>query len=287
MDADAQIQVGDSVLQHGPRNDRVYLMHWGGGAAGPVLDMMERLAKKHGYGKLFAKIPAAQREAFVAAGFTCDICVPRFYGGREDGFFAEKYVDPARREDPARADIEAILAACRQDAYSGEVDLPAGMRMKRAGVDDLPELADLYREVFPSYPFPVQDPDYLRSTLDHVFYLLAYEHATLAGASSCEMDRDWQNAEMTDFAVRPFFRGRRLAVALLAQMEPMARAEGILMAYTIARARSGGMNLTFRRAGYTYAGTLWRNTDISGGIESMNVWWRELAVTATPRTLPR
>ena len=44
--------------------------------------------------------------------------------------------------------------------------------------------------------------------------------------------------------------------------------------YTIARALSAGMNITFAKAGYRYAGTLVNNTDISGTIESMNVWWR-------------
>jgi len=34
------------------------------------------------------------------------------------------------------------------------------------------------------------------------------------------------------------------------------------------------MNITFAKAGYRYAGTLVNNTDISGTIESMNVWWR-------------
>jgi hypothetical protein len=44
--------------------------------------------------------------------------------------------------------------------------------------------------------------------------------------------------------------------------------------YTIARAASHGMNTTFARQGYRFAGTLVNNTHIAGGIESMNVWYR-------------
>jgi hypothetical protein len=51
---------------------------------------------------------------------------------------------------------------------------------------------------------------------------------------------------------------------------------GIKTAYTIARAYSPGMNITFARSGYIYSGTLTHNTQISGKLESMNVWYKAL-----------
>ena len=57
---------------------------------------------------------------------------------------------------------------------------------------------------------------------------------------------------------------------------------GILTAYTIARSLSYGMNITFARQGYRFGGTLTNNTEISGAIESMNVWYRSLAGDAAP-----
>ena len=36
------------------------------------------------------------------------------------------------------------------------------------------------------------------------------------------------------------------------------------------------MNITFAKAGYTYGGRLINNTNISGQIESIKVWYREL-----------
>jgi hypothetical protein len=44
--------------------------------------------------------------------------------------------------------------------------------------------------------------------------------------------------------------------------------------YTSARSLSFGMNITFCRRGYSYAGTLVNNTCISGDIESMNVYYK-------------
>jgi hypothetical protein len=36
------------------------------------------------------------------------------------------------------------------------------------------------------------------------------------------------------------------------------------------------MNITFAKNGYEFCGTLTNNTDISGGLESMNVWFKPL-----------
>ena len=51
---------------------------------------------------------------------------------------------------------------------------------------------------------------------------------------------------------------------------------GMHVLYTIARAISTGMNVTFAKAGYEYTGTLINNTNISGQIENMNVWFKTL-----------
>jgi hypothetical protein len=50
------------------------------------------------------------------------------------------------------------------------------------------------------------------------------------------------------------------------------KARKIKTLYTIARATSHGMNKTFGRQGYIFAGTLINNTQIGESIESMNVW---------------
>jgi len=59
-------------------------------------------------------------------------------------------------------------------------------------------------------------------------------------------------------------------------MENELKKFNIHKAYTIARANSYGMNITFAKANYTFAGKLTNNTNISGDIESMNVWYKKL-----------
>ncbi len=81
---------------------------------------------------------------------------------------------------------------------------------------------------------------------------------------------------MTDFATLPQYRKQGIAQKLLHEMERNIKEKDFRMSYTIARAMSPGINITFARCGYTYAGTLINNTNISGSIESMNVWYKKL-----------
>ena len=137
------------------------------------------------------------------------------------------------------------------------------------------EIADIYKKVFDTYPFPIHNPEYIKKTMDENFiYFGIQEQDKLVGISSSEMDEEEKNVEMTDFAVLPEYRGNSFAVFLLQKMEEKMKAKGINTFFTIARAVSFGMNATFAKMGYHYSGTLVKNTNISGNIESMNIWYK-------------
>ncbi|MCK5703257.1 MAG: hypothetical protein KAI29_18980, partial [Cyclobacteriaceae bacterium] len=125
-------------------------------------------------------------------------------------------------------------------------------------------------------PFPIFNPDYLVSTMkeDVVYFGIFNGEDDLIAASSSEMDISSSNVEMTDFATLPTNRGTGLALILLNRMEEEMHQKNIKTFYTIARAYSYGMNITFAKNGYTFSGTLSNNTNISGNIESMNVSYK-------------
>jgi len=146
------------------------------------------------------------------------------------------------------------------------------------GLQDVPELVELYSHVFASYPFPIDDPAFLRRSMAEgtVFVGVRDETSRLIAAASAELSDKTLTCELTDFATLPESRGTGLASALLAGLETAVTAQGMRVAYTIARATSASMNSVFVRREYTYAGTLVNNTHISGRIESMNVWYHKL-----------
>lgn len=269
---------GNSLLQHGSASDRVYLMKLVADDLPAILDHIDLLVKLHGYTKTFAKIPASHLVPFKHHGYTCEATVPGFYNGSEAGCFLAKYHSQSRQHDPDAQQVKEVLHAAKTKASAGtQKPLPTTVTCRLTTAADAVQMAELYRLVFASYPFPIHDPAYLKQTMaENVYYAGIWQDGRLLALASAEMDISGSNAEMTDFATRPQTRGQGFAQHLLHFLERQMPKEGIKTGYTIARATSFGMNITFSQSGYKFAGTLVQNTQISGGLESMNVWYKPL-----------
>lgn len=261
-----------SVIHHGAANDRAYLMKLKGdplSAAGKL----EGFARLQGYSKVIAKLPARAMSPFSAAGFRIEGAVPGYFRGGESAVFMAKYLQDFRRRPAAPERVTEVLAAARSADRSPSASVPRICR--KALPEDADAMASVYRRVFASYPFPIDDPAYLRRTMgENVVYFGIWEKGLPVALASAEMDLEARSAEMTDFATLPEFRGRGFATALLAEMEGEMGRRQMKTLYTIARAVSFGMNLTFSGLGYRYGGTLTRNTQISGDLECMNLWFK-------------
>jgi putative beta-lysine N-acetyltransferase len=267
-------------IQHGPLNDRIYLMHLGAAEPMGLIMALDRLAVEKGYGKIFAKIPASAWAAFKEAAFRKEAVVPGFFRGGADGLFVAKYFSLERRAAALRH-VEALTAVVHQEPSEADGDAlqqgGAGPKPMACTPLDAEEMARLYRRVFPSYPFPIQEPAYLRRMMRGSVRCFAVRvEGTIAALAAAEIDAVNRNAEMTDFATLPRFRGHGFAGVLLCHMDEKARALGVKTAYTIARAESRGMNAVFKRGGYRYAGLLKNNSHICGSLQSMAVWYKHL-----------
>ena len=276
---DVMEKLGGSLIQHGKDNDRIYLMKLACDDVLTIVARMEELAETHNYGKLFCKVPAPAAATFAQAGYREEARIPRFFEGRTDVAFMSRFRKPARSHiaDEQQAAIARALDLAEQKRATAVPLDKTDPCLRSLEETDTPQLAALYRTVFPSYPFPIFDETYLRQTMaTHIRYFGAFCDSRLVAAASAETDPEARNAEMTDFATESDHRGQGLAVALLQLMERDMQAAGFATLYTIARAVSVGMNVTFARCGYRFGGTLINNTQISGGIESMNVWYKNL-----------
>lgn len=276
MSVDKIETIGQSVVQHGKANDRVYLMKLEVEECPAIIEQVESLAVQNDYGKIFAKVPATAQEVFEQAGYTLEASIPGFYQGTDTGVFLARYLKEQRRIDPDAEQVTQVLRVAHLKAEAGATpDLNTPYQCRIAAAPDCAEMAAVYAEVFASYPFPIHDPEYLCQTMEeNVVYAGIWEDDRLLALASAEMDRSGQNAEMTDFATLPECRGRGMAHQLLQRLEQEMPKQGIETCYTIARATSFGMNITFSQCGYTFGGTLVQNTQISGGLESMNVWFK-------------
>jgi beta-lysine N6-acetyltransferase len=269
---------GNSVIQHGHFNNRVYVMKLAPADIPDILRYADALAHKEGYTKIFVKVPESSVEIFASDGYITEATVPFFYRGSEPAVFMGKYLDPKRKE----ICDATVTANVLSDAFSHAGERishvsPDGFSLMHARAGDADDIALLFRTVFKTYPFPISDPDYIRKTMQRsIRYFVIKKSHLLAAVASCEIDAENLNAEVTDFATGPLFRGRGFASLLLHAMETELKKEGILLAYTICRAGFKPINTVFAGAGYQFSGTLPNNTNICGSVESMNVWYKKL-----------
>ena len=267
-----------SIIQHGPHNDRIYLLKISPEASSELPERLIDLAEVAGYTKIFAKIPEHHEENFTGKGFKVEASVPGFYNG-DTGLFLGYYLNKERSyEDDVNAyGKNMILAFDKKDGEIPPLDTKR-FRIRQCNKDDARRMSEIYRIVFHSYPFPIYDPGYIMETMNsHIdYFCVETRRKRIAAIASAEKDMTASNAEMTDFATLPEWRGNGFGVHLLKRMEEEVKKQGIKIAYTIARAASPGMNITFSKLGYSFGGRLKNNTNISGKVESMNVWYKKL-----------
>jgi putative beta-lysine N-acetyltransferase len=246
-----------------------------GAKAEDLVPHLLELAQEQQYTKIFAKVPCTESAVFVASGFEIEATVPKLYQGAIDGHFLGLFLDKRRREEKLVQRYDEVAALARsKEVDTGPYDTQA---MRICTADDASVMAALYCTVFDSYPFPIDDPAFITSSMEEgTIYAGLWEDETLVALASaeCNFSAHARYAEMTDFATFPDSRGNGYASHLLAFLEQEVHNRGIKTLYTIARAISPGMNCTFAKGGYTLGGRLKNNTQIAGTIESMHVWYK-------------
>ena len=270
-----------SIIQHGQLNKRVYLMKLDStDCPSTIIQNINKLARENKYTKIFCKIPASAAPLFLANGFLPEAQIPAFYNSEEAAFFVSKFLSSDRLleiETDRLSDLSKLLNEQKSMSTGAKSTSTEGITLRRLDKADYEQITEIYREVFVTYPFPIYNPGFiLKSIEDGTQYYGAEIEGKLVALASAEIDKKGKNAEMTDFATLPQFRGRSLAVLLLGEIEKAMKVQGITTLYTIARLNSVGMNKTFLKMNYCYSGTLIKNTHIAGKIESMNVLYKHI-----------
>ncbi len=270
-------KIGNSLIQHGQFNNRIYLLKFDQRDLAYLPNQLNELAHTNNYTKIIAKIPESAQPIFLMLGYTPEAHIPDFFDGNEDAFFMVKYFGPTRSiiPDNSLSALAYILNIPRSKSFQ---TLPEEFTLEETKLHHASEMAAVYRQVFKTYPFPIIDVSYLEETMieGKVMYFGIWDKGKLVGISSAELDITNRNAEMTDFAVLPEYRGQKLASFLLQNMEEKMKDLKFKTLYTIARLNSPGMSKTFINLGYHYSGLLKNNTNISGQIESMNVFYKRI-----------
>ncbi|MDG5787514.1 putative beta-lysine N-acetyltransferase [Evansella sp. AB-P1] len=255
------------------RNDRVvaYL---------PNIDVNEWLkikevCKDEGFGKIIIFSTLKNSEGLREEGFLIEGSLTGFYYG-DNAFIYSKYKKQDRGISTTDLMVKQTLKTVHEDKKTLlKIDTPYSI--EKVKKDELNELAQLYKSVFPVYPTNIFDPTYLKSAMEknYTFMVAKDKDQRLLGAASA-MNSGFGSAEITDCAVGKEHRGKQLLPAIILSLENELVNQGIYHCYSITRAVSVGMNMIVKRLGYSYEGTLVNNCIISTGFEDMNIWTKKL-----------
>lgn len=238
------------------------------------------LAEANGFDKIIVLASRSDWQHFLRHGYVLEAVLKYALRG-EDAYVVSKFRSQERLTSHNLMEetllIEDIMAKEALPEKERDLLVAPEFQFRLAKREDIPSLVELYQSIFESYPSPLMHVDYLEAVF-HKETLFAV--ATLGGrvvaAASAELNPSHRAAELTDCATHPDARGKGLMSALLSVLEGTLAERKYICAYTMARARSFGMNNVFYQLGYEFLGRLVNNCDIYGAYEDMNIWVRNL-----------
>jgi hypothetical protein len=201
----------EADVQLDPYNSRARLVGYQGDTE-KIIEALKRICREHQFGKLICM-------PFIRA--TADrLLTGAFYRrGQSADFSGEKMPNVFSCFFRSAACEEAIFfqRRMRSSRIVRIIDLQ----------DDLPEISEgselrkrrtpkkspvLFREVFPFYPTPMDEPEYVKKMMDQdVLFKVLEKDGVLASVASADMNREFLHAEITDCATRASFRGKWLS----------------------------------------------------------------------------
>ena len=268
---------GNSLVEHGPGNDRACLLRLHPDDAAGMVDTLEELACSQGYSKVCVRIPSWETARFVRGGYHLEAAIPRFYAEGGSYCFMAKYLSQERKAERQPLLVREVLVAADAQQRSAVTKLPPSCALRLALADDADQMALLYRAVFSDRPTPLHDPARIRCAMgEGSLFFGVWQEKSLVALARASVDSASYSAELGDFATLPEFRSRGLAQHLVQQTEGYLHPMGIRSLFALTGAYSFALNLTLARNGYHFGGTLTNDNNSYGQLESVNLWHKLL-----------
>lgn len=258
-------------------NKRVKVLQYSGESIkGLVLNVRE-LAEANRFDKIIFMAKEDDWENFLSHGYMLEAII-RYYHNGDKAYVMSKFRSLERATSSALMEetklIEQLMEVPPQINYQ---EVPKGHEIRLATREDIPELAKLYDEVFETYPTPLEEVEYIEKIFEvsSLFMIVTFEGKIVAAASG-EFFSELGSAELTDCATHKEHRGKGLMTLIIRKLEEELIHRGYQCGFSMARAKSFGMNQVFYNLGYHFMGRLVNQCDIYGDYEDMNIWVKKL-----------
>ncbi|MDR6998198.1 putative beta-lysine N-acetyltransferase [Neobacillus niacini] len=261
-----------------PFNKRIRVDDYRGNTS-LVVKQAEELVHQHQAEKLIVKGRAEDLRLFYEKGLQPEAILDGYFLGSDAYFFSKFYTAERKKNEYWLKEDELLQSIYQLDPSVEKPYPPKEYELKKADESFADGLAALYRQVFEIYPTPMNDPEYVKKTMkEGTVYYVFFHEGKIVSSASAEINEFYKNAELTDCATLPEYRGKYgLMKILLKELEGELKRQGVFCAYSIARSLSFGMNAALFQLGYTYRGRFMNNCYIYDKLEDMNMWVKNLA----------
>ncbi|WP_026563809.1 putative beta-lysine N-acetyltransferase [Bacillus sp. UNC41MFS5] len=243
-----------------------------------LMEKVEALVLEHKAEKLIVKVRREDYFTFLEKGLQPEAVVDRYFLGSDAHFFSKFYTPDRKKNDHWVIEDGIIRSIYQLDTTVQKAFPPKEYELRKADDSCAEELAALYRQVFPIYPTPLHDPEYIKKTIkEGTIYYTFFHSGKIVSAASAEVNSLYKNAELTDCATLSEHRKYGLMKLILQELEGELQRKGIYCVYSIARSLSFGMNAVLFQLGYLYRGRFMNNCYIYDKLENMNMWVKNLA----------
>lgn len=268
-------------------NQRIKIKSYSGPNFHGLIMNIRWIAEANGFDKIICMASHEDWIEFLKHGYVFEAVLKYYFKGEEDAFAMSKFRSQERLVSHSLMDEILLIEKIMHDAPQAEGDklplrsLPDGISIRLAEKGDIPELIQLYQSIFESYPSPLVHSSYLETVFPkETLFAVCIQGGKIISAASAELQPENLTAELTDCATITSARGKGLMSHLLLRLEAELLKRKYVSSYTMARARSYGMNNVFFRLDYEFMGRMINNCDIYGDFEDMNIWVKKLDTNA-------
>jgi putative beta-lysine N-acetyltransferase len=233
-------------------------------------------SSKQGLGKIITVMIEDEAKELIAKGFVTEGKIEGYFKGK-DGFCISYFIDEDRSKSERLEEEDDIIKKALE--YSGDFVYAnnESYEIRTATEDDAERITKIFNKVFTSYPTPMHNPEYIKEVMqNNTLFKIAEKSGEIISVASADMDVTKLNAEMTDCATLPEYRGKGLLGDLIFKLEEELREKRFVTLFSLSRALSTGINIVFSKQGYSYSGRQINNCDIMGKFEDMNIWVKRL-----------
>ncbi|MED3563658.1 GNAT family N-acetyltransferase, partial [Bacillus xiapuensis] len=191
-----------------PFNKRIRVDDYRGNTS-LVLKQAEELVYQHNAEKLIIKGRLEDLRFFYEMGLQPEVILDGYFLGSDAYFFSKFYTNDRKKNEHWLKEDEIIQNIYQLDKSVEKSYPPKEYELKKADESCAEQLSTLYRQVFEIYPTPLHDPEYVKKTMkEGTVYYVFFHDGKIVSAASAEMNLFYKNAELTDCATLPEYRGK-------------------------------------------------------------------------------